>query len=179
MADDRVVCMTYSTDLAAEEFTYQVTVDDDVIEGDVLRNRLTHTVDNPGAEPVQVSSFTQVVEGAAAPAVRVVPTRDAREPRRDGIVTFKRPASAVGEQLAVAYDVSGTAERGVDYRGLDRRGHVRARRPRRAGAGPGHQPAGPAGRTHGPVTLAAGEGYSVGEPSVARVKIRDARRSRR
>ena len=65
-----------------------------------------------------MSSFAQVVEGAAAPAVRVVPTRDAREPRTDGVVTFKRPASSVGERLAVDYDVSGTAERGVDYRGL-------------------------------------------------------------
>ena len=46
-----------------------------------------------------MSSFAQVVEGAAAPAVRVVPTRDAREPRKDGVVTFKRPAS-VGRRAA-------------------------------------------------------------------------------
>ena len=178
VANDRVVCMTYATDLAPAELTYQVTVDDDVIDGEVLRNRLTHTVDNPGARAVEVSSFVQVVEGAAAPAVRVFPTRDAREPRTDGVVTFRRPASSVGERLTVEYDLGGSAVKGRDYRGLTGvvrfapdarrvRDYVRVvNRPDRQGA-----------RTVR-VVLAEGDGYSIGDPSVARVKIRDARRRR-
>jgi hypothetical protein len=179
VADDRVVCMTYDSGIETAEITYQVTVDDDVYDGQVLRNRLTHTVDNPGARPVLLSSFVQVVEGGAAPAVRVVKARDAREPRRDGIVRFKRPASSVGQRLTVDYDLGGNAVKGRDYRGLTgvvtfpRKAHVVTEHVRVVNR-PGKQ-----GVRRVRAMLVEGEGYSLGDPSATTVRILDARKKRR
>ncbi len=176
--DDTVVCGTYVKDDSPVTFTYQVTVDDDVIEGQVLRNRLTHTVDNPGAKAVRLSNFVSVVEGAQPPAIKVIKKRDARERGADGVVVFKRPSAVSDERLTVFYDVLGTAVAGTDYRALDgsitfQPGKVRAREYVKAVNRKGQQ-----GVRRVRIVLTEGDSYSVGAPKVAVVKIRDARRRR-
>ncbi|MGZ5403027.1 MAG: S8 family serine peptidase [Nocardioides sp.] len=179
VAADTVVCMAYAgAEFAAETFTYQVTVDDDVLDGQELRNRLTHTVDNPGARAVQVSSFASVIDGAQAPAVKVIKKRDARERGADGVVMFKRPRAGSDERLTVFYDVRGTAVAGRDYRPLDgsitfRPGKVQAREFVQARNRKGQQ-----GVRRVRIVLTEGDRYTVGSPKVAVVQIRDARRRR-
>jgi hypothetical protein len=91
-----------------------------VADGQVLRNVLVHDVDNPGARPEQVTTEVEV-EGAAvepepeAPTVTVVTKRDAKEPKRDGVLRFRRSGD-VSEGLEVPYRLRGSAEKGKDYR---------------------------------------------------------------
>ncbi len=173
IGDDVVVCGTYTKDDGPRAFTYQVTVDDDVLDGQVLRNRLTHTVDNPGAEPVRLEQFVTVVEGAEPPEVTVETERDAKEPHRDGIVVFTRPDSAVGSRLTVEYDVGGDAVRGVDYLGLDGTVTFQADEDRATEFVQviDRKRKQPVRRVL--ITLSEGEGYTVGDPFEAIVRILD------
>lgn len=171
--------MRYSGEFSSSTFTYQVTVDDDVYDGQVLRNRLTNTVDNPGAKPVRMSEFVEVVEAGEPAAVTVHKLRDARQPDKDGLVVFKRPRSAVGERLTVDYGTRGSAERGRHFRGLD--GAVtfvadarRAREYVRVINRKGRQDTRVVS-----VVLREADGYVVGDPSRARVRILEQRRNRR
>lgn len=179
VAANTAVCMTYAgAEFDAQTFTYQVTVDDDVLDGQELRNRLTHTVDNPGSKAVRLSSFVTVIEGAEPPKIKVIKKRDAREGRRDGVVAFKRPRAASEERLTVFYDVRGTAVAGRDYRGLDgsitfRPGKARALEFVRVLNRKGKQ-----GVRRVRIVLTEGDRYTIGTPKSAVVKIRDARRRR-
>ena len=173
IGDDTVVCMTYNTLFDPAQFTYQVTVDEGA-GGQVLTNALVHTTDNEGAQPVTVEEDVTVEETLAA--VTVVKRRDAKEPRRDGVVVFRRPASAVGERMRVSYDVSGTARRGRDFRGLD--GTVTFRAQARTARElvkvvnrKGKQPTRVV-----KVRLTREDTYTLGRPRVARVRILDASR---
>ena len=51
ITDDTVVCLAYqAADVDAANFTYQVTVDDDVHNRQVLTNNAVHTTSDPGAK---------------------------------------------------------------------------------------------------------------------------------
>ena len=180
VSEDTVVCMAYrGPELDAVQFTYEVTVDDDIREGTDLVNVLSHTVDNPGAKRDQEVTVTTLDGGTAAPAVRVVTRRDAREPNKDGRVVFVRPRSSTGERLTVQYDLGGNAVKGRDYRGLNGvvtfpRDKNRVGQNVRVVNRPGKQ-----GVRRVRIALVEGEGYVLGDPASTVVKIRDARRKRR
>jgi uncharacterized repeat protein (TIGR01451 family) len=175
ITDDTVVCMIANDLFEPQSFTYQVTVDEGVSDGQVLSNTLVHTTDDPGAQPVSVSRDV-TVQGPELPAVTVSKVRDAREPSQNGVVVFRRPAGATGQRLTVEYLVNGNATPGVDYRPLD--GEVAFGRNARivrefidVKNRPGRQ-----GTRFVRIVVADGEGYQAGDPGVARVDILDARR---
>jgi len=65
LEDDLAVCATYSApDAAGGSFTYQVSVDGDVSEGQQLASEVVHTTDDPGAQPASAGT-TVAVKGAA------------------------------------------------------------------------------------------------------------------
>jgi uncharacterized repeat protein (TIGR01451 family) len=174
VAENTVMCMTYTgPDLDAAEFTYEVTVDDDVSNGDTLTNSLVHVTDDPGAEEVTVSRDVTVEGAQEDAAVSVRKVRDAKEPRRKGILSFRRPASTVGERLVVDYDVAGNARPGRDYRRLD--GRVTFK-PNQRTTRELVKPLNRRGRQSVKrvvVRIVNGDGYTAGQPRVARVRILD------
>ncbi len=175
IGDDVVVCAKYSKEVPPEVFTYEVTVDGGVTNGQLLRNELEHTVDNPGAKAVTVSQDVTVegVVTAPDPAVTVKKVRDAVERGPQGVVVFTRPKSALGQKLTVTYEISGTAKRGKDFRGLDgtvtfAKNARQAKEFVKALRRPGVQKVKVV-----KVRLVTGDGYRVGKPKAARVKIKD------
>lgn len=179
VGDGTVVCMTYNELLDPAQLTYQVTVDDDVTDGEVLRNVLVHDVDNPGARPVRVTETVTVAGDPVEPdvsTVSVTTQRDAREPRRDGAVQFRRSGD-IDRRLVVRYDLGGSAVEGRDYRAdgvaVFRAGERRATEAIEVRNRPGRQ-----GVRVVRVIVADGDAYDVGDPSVAKVRIRDAAKRR-
>ncbi|TDE15825.1 S8 family serine peptidase [Jiangella asiatica] len=173
IADDTVVCATYAgPDLDPVEISYQVTVDGDVTDGQVLTNEVVHVTDNPGAQ--EVTTSVDVTASVAAAVVTVEATADAVEPATDGVLTFTRPADAATGELTVSYSVEDNryTQPGRDYEPLD--GTVTF--------APGETTAtevvgiidrrGPSPRERTvTVTVEPGTGYEVGDPASATVEI--------
>lgn len=181
IAPNTVVCMTYGVDLEPAQFTYEVTVDEGVRNG-TLVNSLVHTTDDPGAKPVTVERAVtvggEVVEPPApgkTPVVNVIAKRNAVEPRTNGLVVFRRPASAKGERLVVNYKVRGSAKQGRDIRFMDRKavfakGATTAREVVRVVDRKGRQ-----GPRMARIIVVKGAGYDVGPKRTAKVKVLERR----
>lgn len=176
ISDGTVVCATYAgPSLDPVEITYEVTVDADVADGQVLTNSAVHVTDNPGAQPVTASADVTVeAQEPVTPAVTVEGTTDAAEPGTDGVFTFTRPADAAAGEVTVSYSVTdGRYTRpGRDYEPLD--GEVTFA----AGETTATEVVGVIDR-RGPspkeryveITIEPGDGYEVGDPGTARVNI--------
>ncbi|TDD72946.1 DUF11 domain-containing protein [Jiangella aurantiaca] len=171
IADDTVVCANYAgPNVDPVVITYDVTVNDDVENGQVLTNSAVHVTDNPGAQEVTVSDSVTV----SVPAITVAATADAVEPATDGALTFTRPAGSAARELTVTYSVENSryTRPGRDYEALD--GEVTF--------APGQTTAtevievidrrGPSPRERSvTVTVEPGAGYRVGDPASATVDI--------
>ena len=174
--------MTYGVDLEPAQFTYQVTVDEGVRPGSTLTNSLVHTTDDPGAKPVTVTRGVKVGGGVVqppnpgkTPVVNVIAKRNAVEPRTNGLVVFRRPASAKGERLMVNYKVRGSAKQGRDIRFMDRKAvfapnAVVAREVVRVVNRPGRQ-----GPRMARIIVVKGQGYDIGSKRTATVKVLERR----
>ncbi len=172
VGNDTIVCLSYS-DARFEPVVidYQVTVDDDVANGQVMTNAAVHTTDNPGAKPV-----TESVDVVAdvMPTVTVAGTQDAVEHGQDGAFTFTRPSQNTEGELTVVYTVDGSAQPGQDYVPLDGAvtfsdGQTTATETVEA---VDQRRRSPKERTI-EVTLTEGEGYLVGDPATASIEVVD------
>ncbi|WP_345266726.1 S8 family serine peptidase [Nocardioides nanhaiensis] len=134
-----------------------------------------------GTLPVTINRLGGEVvppQPGADPKVNVVAQRNAREPRTDGLVVFRRPAAAKGERVTVTYKVRGSAKQGRDIRFMDRKvtfakGATTAREVVRVVNRPGRQ-----GPRTVRIVVVPGSGYAVGPKRTALVKVLDAGRGR-